>query len=308
MASKKCLPSALGDGHQLALAAAKVLQHLRFSKRAYDFLRKGLLAPINRLESRINAQANPYLCAMGSKKLIKMNAFNASPICINGDLEIQGNWHAHFGNRNPIVVELGCGTGDMAVGLARLHPDINYVGVDIQGLRMWTGVQAATQASLSNVAFLRCDLHEVHRFFATDEVSGIWIAFPDPHPKLSRTKNRVTNERFLQYYTQFLPAGGTVWLKTDHVSFFAYTRAHFAELNERGVFEIHIVEETDDLHASELKNADNGITTDYERRFMEIGKSTRYMQFTLAAGRNIGLVPATARVTLDYRERAPRGW
>ena len=244
---------------------------------------------------------------MGSKKLIKINEFNVAPNCINGEIGIKGNWNAHFDNSNPIILELGCGTGDLVVGLARLNPGINYVGVDIKGLRMWTGVQAALQEGLSNLAFLRCDLHEVHQYFAADEVAGIWIAFPDPHPKLKRTKSRMTNERFLGNYVQFLSAGALVWFKTDNVSLFAYTLTHFAELNEKGVFVIDVLEQTNDLHDSDLKNSENGITTNYERRFMEIGKSTKYLKFSVAAGPNIGMIPVTERVTLDYRERAPKG-
>jgi tRNA (guanine-N7-)-methyltransferase len=243
---------------------------------------------------------------MGRNKLLKIEEFNDAPNCINFRDGLAGTWHAHFGNANPIVLELGCGKGDLAVGLARRHPGINYVGVDIKGVRMWTGAQTAMHEGLTNVAFLRCDIHAVNHYFAAGEVAGIWITFPDPFPKLKQTKNRMTNERFLRNYTEMLPAGGEIWFKTDNVTLFDYTLTHFAELNEKQVFQIDILAQTRDLHASDLKNEDNGITTDYERRFQKMGKPINYVHFCLTAGPQIGTIPATERVALDPDERAPR--
>ena len=243
---------------------------------------------------------------MGRNKLLKIQEFNDAPNCLNHSEGLAGTWHAHFGNDNPIILELGCGKGDLAIGLARLHPDVNYVGVDIKGVRMWTGAQTALREGLNNVAFLRCDIHGVQQFFAPGEVAGIWITFPDPFPKLKGTKNRMTNERFLKNYTQMIPAGGTVWFKTDNVTLFDYSLMHFEELNAKEVFRIEVLEHTRDLHNSALVNADNGITTDYERRFQKMGKPINYVAFKLSAGPNIGSIPATDRVALDPDERAPR--
>lgn len=247
-----------------------------------------------------------YICRMGRNKLVKIAEFNEAPNCVHAGEGLAGQWAQRFGNGHPILLELGCGKGDLCVGLARLHPEVNYIGVDIKGVRMWTGAQAALQEGLANVAFLRCDIHAVNHYFAPHEVAGIWITFPDPFPKLKQTKNRMTNERFLRNYTQMLPTGGHVWFKTDNVSLFDYTLNHFAELNARQAFHIETLEQTRDLHASSLKNADNGITTDYERRFIQMGKPIHYLHFTLAAGPQVDKVPVTERVALNPDERAPR--
>ncbi len=243
---------------------------------------------------------------MSRSKLLKIEEFNRLPNCINMDPAIQGNWAGHFGNQNPIVLELGCGKGDISVGLARLHPDINYIGVDLKGVRMWTGAKTALDEGLSNVAFLRTDIHGISRFFTSEEVDGIWITFPDPYPRKKATKNRMVNERFLSHYVELLKPGGTIWFKTDNNSLFDYALAHFQELNEKEVFRIEIKETTRDLHASDLKNVENGITTDFERRFLDIGKTINYMSFTLSAGPNLDKVPVTERVALDHNETAPR--
>lgn len=243
---------------------------------------------------------------MGRSKLLKIEEFNQLANCVNQDPEMQGKWASHFDNEHPIILELGCGKGDISVGLGRSHPGNNYIGVDLKGVRMWTGATKAMEEGLKNVAFLRTDIHAINRFFAPQEVAGIWITFPDPYPRKKATKNRMINERFLSQYTEILKPGGTIWFKSDNNSLFDYALAHFAELNEKGVFQIEVKELTRDLHASDLKNADNGITTDFERRFLDIGKKINYMSFTLAAGPNIAKIPSTERVALDYNETAPR--
>jgi tRNA (guanine-N7-)-methyltransferase len=253
-----------------------------------------------------NPNASRIFAAMGRKNLLKLEEFSTSPNCIFGKEGLAGTWHDRFGNQNPIILELGCGKGDLALGLARRHPDVNYIGVDLKGVRMRTGALAALKEGLHNVLFLRADIHGVSHFFAPNEVAGLWITFPDPFPRLKNSKNRMINEKFLKNYVQMLPAGGDVWFKTDNITLFDYTLSHFAELNDKQVFKIEIVEMTRDLHASALRNDDNGITTDYERRFLAMGKPTNYMHFRLSAGPNVGMVPACERVALDSDERAPR--
>ena len=95
-----------------------------------------------------------------------------------------GKWGAeYFGNDNPIVLELGCGKGEYTVGLARKYPEKNFIGIDIKGARIWTGAKAAETEGLKNVAFLRTDIEMIDRVFTADEVSEIWITFPDPQMK-----------------------------------------------------------------------------------------------------------------------------
>jgi tRNA (guanine-N7-)-methyltransferase len=243
---------------------------------------------------------------MGRKNLKKLEDFNSAPNCIYASEGLAGTWHDRFRNSNPIILELGCGKGDLCVGLARLQPSINYVGVDLKGVRIWTGAQKALEENLHNVRFLRADIHGLDQYFAPGEVVGLWITFPDPFPRLKQTKNRMTNEKFLKSYVRLFPDGGEVWFKTDNNTLFDYTLAHFAELNEKHVFKIEILGQTRDLHSSALKNEENGITTDYERRFLGMHKPTKYLHFRLAAGPKIAMVPACERVALDSDERAPR--
>ena len=136
--------------------------------------------------------------------------------------DMKGRWREmYFHNDNPIVLELGCGRGEYAVGLARLFPDINFIGVDIKGARMWSGATQALAEGLKNVAFLRTNIEIIDRFFAEDEVQEIWLTFSDPQMK--NVRKRLTSTTFMERYRRFLVDGGIVHVKTDSNFLFTYT-------------------------------------------------------------------------------------
>ena len=115
----------------------------------------------------------------------------------NVPFEMKGHWNRDFfNNSNPIVLELGCGRGEYTVGLARLFPDKNFIGVDIKGSRMWTGATESLNAGLKNVAFLRTNIEIIDRFFAEGEVSEIWLTFSDPQMK--KVTKRLTSTYFME--------------------------------------------------------------------------------------------------------------
>ena len=135
---------------------------------------------------------------------------------------LTGRWREdYFHNDNPIILELGCGKGEYTVGLAKMFPDVNFIGVDIKGARMWTGATQAQNEGLKNVAFLRTNIEIIDRFFAEGEVQEIWLTFCDPQMKNPR--KRLTSTWFLERYRKFLSDGGFVHLKTDSNFLFTYT-------------------------------------------------------------------------------------
>ncbi len=191
---------------------------------------------------------------------------------------MQGRWREeYFKNDNPIVLELGCGKGEYAVELARLYPQVNFIGVDIKGARMWTGATQAMKEGLRNVAFLRTNIEFIDRFFAQDEVQQIWLTFSDPQMKSPR--KRLTSTWFLERYRRFLVDGGTIHLKTDSNFLFTYT-SYLVEHNH-----MPLLFRTDDLyHASGLDSETErilSIQTYYERMWMDRGLNIRYMKFQL---------------------------
>lgn len=213
--------------------------------------------------------------------------------------EMRGRWREQFfKNDNPIVLELGCGRGEYAVGLARRYPNRNFIGVDIKGARMWSGATEALQEGLTNVAFLRTNIEIIDRFFAPDEVQEIWLTFSDPQMK--KATKRLTSTYFLQRYRHFLVDGGLVHLKTDSNFLFTYTK-YVTEVNHLPVEAC-----TEDLYALSRKGTqeegavrasekasqplcgdadgaslDLSIRTYYEQQWISRGLTIKYLRFRL---------------------------
>src|SRR5690349_14944508 len=152
---------------------------------------------------------------MGQKKLIRFEELKTLPNVLQYPEGMPGKWHSFFNNQNPITLELACGKGEYAVGLGRLFPEKNFIGIDIKGNRIWKGAKTALTEGLNNVAFLRTQIDQITDYFGKDEVCEIWITFPDPQLRLSKIKKRLTHPRFLRSYQQFLEAKGSIHLKTD---------------------------------------------------------------------------------------------
>ena len=192
--------------------------------------------------------------------------------------EMKGYWHEqYFHNDHPIVLELGCGKGEYTIGLAQQYPDVNFIGVDIKGARMWTGATQAVNEGLRNVAFLRTNIEIIDRFFAPDEVQEIWLTFSDPQMKNPR--KRLTSTWFLERYRHFLVDGGIIHLKTDSNFLFTYTTC-LVEHNQ-----LPLLEKTDDLyHTSQLSTLTSqrlSIQTYYESMWIARGLNIKYMKFRL---------------------------
>ena len=196
----------------------------------------------------------------------------------NVPIEMKGHWREqYFKNNHPVVLELGCGKGEYTVELARLYPEMNFIGVDIKGARMWTGAKQALEAGLKNVAFLRTNIEIIDRFFAESEVQEIWLTFSDPQMK--NAHKRLTSTFFLNRYRKFLVDGGIVHLKTDSNFLFTYTTCMVKENK------LPVVFSTEDLYHTEGLDEEThkilSIQTYYESMWIERGLNIRYMKFLL---------------------------
>lgn len=186
---------------------------------------------------------------------------------------IKGKWNAEiFQNSNPIVLELGCGRGEYSVGLAKEFPNKNFIGIDIKGDRLAVGSQQALSLGITNVVFLRTKIQEIHRYFDENEVSELWITFPDPRLRTSDARRRLTFPRFLEMYRTILVPNGDLHLKTDNLSFFDYSIATLSR------FGVHDLVTTNDLYLSSLANEHFGIKTKYEKIFTEKGFRINYLR------------------------------
>jgi tRNA (guanine-N7-)-methyltransferase len=192
---------------------------------------------------------------------------------------IKGRWkELFFKNENPITVEIGCGNGEYTVGLSEVFPQRNFIGSDIKGARIFKGSTEANEKGLKNAGFLRTRIEYILEFFAPEEISEIWITFPDPQLKDSREKHRLTHPRFLDIYKKFLQKNGIIHLKTDSRELFDYT------LEVLKTYPCKDLEFTFDLYDSNLLDDHKGIQTKYERMFLSAGKKINYLRFKMVEG------------------------
>lgn len=188
---------------------------------------------------------------------------------------LKGRWREDFfGNDNPIVLELGCGKGEYAVGLASRFADKNFIGIDIKGARMWTGAKDSLERGLKNVAFLRTEIELLEHFFAPGEVDELWITFPDPQMK--KVSKRLTGTSFIARYLRLLRPGGIIHLKSDSPFLYTYTKA-MVELNG-----FEVLTDTSDLYAGEVVSDILDIKTYYEQQWLARGLTIKYLQFVPA--------------------------
>jgi tRNA (guanine-N7-)-methyltransferase len=188
--------------------------------------------------------------------------------------EYKGKWNIFFKNSNPIVLELGCGKGEYTVALAELFPDKNFIGVDIKGARMWTGAKESFHKNLKNVAFIRTNIEIIPAFFAENEVSEIWLTFPDPQMK--KVRKRLTSTHFMKLYQQFVKSEGIIHLKTDSNFLFTYTSEMIKENNYPVLFQSW------DLYNSDFSDDRIlSIKTFYEQQWLDRGLPIKYIKFDL---------------------------
>jgi len=160
------------------------------------------------------------------------------------------------------------------VGLARMFPGKNFIGVDLKGNRIWRGARTGVDEGIGNLAFLRIQIEDIMDYFGENEVDEIWITFPDPQPQESREKKRLTAPGFLNKYRSFLKPGGKINLKTDNDGLYQYT----AEMVKNLGLVIH--KQTTQLYASEHADQVLSIKTHYERIYLKHDKSINYIQFS----------------------------
>ena len=192
------------------------------------------------------------------------------------DFKLQGKWNSeYFKNNNPIVLELGCGKGEYSIGLAEKYPQKNFIGIDIKGARIWKASKNTQEKNLNNVCFLRTQIEYIERCFAKDEVSEIWITFPDPQP--NKEKKRLTHSIFLNRYKNILQPKGIVHLKTDSAELYEFTLEVIAENK------LPLLDSTNNLYgdSNPAREEVKSIKTHYEKLFSAQGKKITYLKFQL---------------------------
>lgn len=218
---------------------------------------------------------------MGQKKLIRFEAIKHFSNVLEYPQDMQGKWKDFFKNDGQLTLELACGKGEYAVGLGRMFPERNFIGIDLKGNRIWRGAKTALDEGLANVAFVRSHIDKITDYFQNGEVSEIWITFPDPQLRGSRAKKRLTHPRFLRLYQRILQPGGLVHLKTDSPDLYQFT---LAVIN---LFELELLEKSDNVYAEASIKPELLIKTHYEG--LDIAGSNRIHYLCFRINRELPL-------------------
>ena len=246
---------------------------------------------------------------MGQKKLIKFAAIKEYENVLEYPQDMQGRWNAFFNElgeatsnsvpaNKSLTLELACGRGEYAVGLGRMFPEQNFIGVDLKGNRIWKGASIANKEILKNVAFVRSQIELTPNYFAKDEVDEIWITFPDPQLRWSKAKKRLTHPKFLRLYQQFIKGGdgsnkesrnkrsesrdghneleaGIVHLKTDSPLLYHFT------LKVIELYGLNLIYKTENLYAEATIDPRCLIKTYYEGLDIAQSNKIHYIQFNI---------------------------
>lgn len=198
---------------------------------------------------------------VGSRETIE-----ASPFVIQCPKEWKNRWKEQFGNTNPLHIEIGMGKGRFIMDMAKLHPDINYIGIEKYSSVLIRGIQKmeAEEQPLSNLYFIRMDAEEITEVFGAGEVDKIYLNFSDPWPKDRHAKRRLPSREFLNRYREILSKEGNLEFKTDNQDLFTFA---LKELDPAGW---QLDQVTYDLHHDEKMMKDN-VMTEYEERFSSKG-------------------------------------
>ena len=197
---------------------------------------------------------------------------------LSGDFEFKGIWAKKvFNNSNPITLELGCGKGEYSVELARQNPDINFIGIDIKGARFWRGAKTANEKNIPNVKFIRAQIELVEYLFEKNEISEIWVTFPDPQITYKRTKHRLTNLEFLNKYKQILNNKGSINLKTDSEFLHGYTLGLLQAMKSAEI----LYSNHDIYKRSGSPKEATEIKTHYENLFLNNDKPITFIKFKI---------------------------
>ena len=212
---------------------------------------------------------------MGQKKLVRFAELETFRHVLQYPENMAGKWKQWFPHDGSITLELACGKGEYAVGLGRMHPGKNFIGIDQKGNRLWVGAKQCIQERLSNVGFLRTQIDQIAAFFSQDEVSEIWITFPDPQLRNSKHKKRLTHPKYLRLYNLFLQLGGKIHLKTDSPNLYRFT------LKVIELYGLPLYEKTDDLYAQQNLSQELQIKTHYEQLDIAGSNKIHYCSFSL---------------------------
>jgi tRNA (guanine-N7-)-methyltransferase len=200
------------------------------------------------------------------QKLKKFAELKTFPHVLEWPKNVAGSWP------QPLIVEVGCGYGEYALALAQRHPENHYLGLDIQGERLWRAAKEMQTLKLDNVWWLRGYADHLLDYFAPGEIAELWLTFPDPFPRKGDAKKRLTSPRFLSYYQRLLTLGGRVHLKTDSNGLYLYSQETIAASGAT-------IDRQLDMVPADMTEFDLDIPTRFEQKHRNLGSAIHYLSW-----------------------------
>ncbi len=182
---------------------------------------------------------------------------------VESPAEYKGKWHELFDNDNPIYIEIGSGKGRFIAGMAKQHPDINFIAVDVIPDCILMALEKTADEEYKNLRFIIADAALLPECFEKDEIDRVYLNFSDPWKKKKQAKRRLTHQNFLNVYKRFLKINGSVCFKTDNRALFEFSLNSFAADRNFLMNNISL-----DLHNSDFEG---NVMTEYEQKFSEQG-------------------------------------
>lgn len=186
------------------------------------------------------------------------------PYVVQEPQEKKGHWQEVFENDHPIRIEIGMGKGRFIMDLARVNPNINYLGIEKYSSVLIRGIQKLEADPLPNIYFIRMEAEEITSVFAKGEVDRIYLNFSDPWPKDRHAKRRLPSREFLRRYDEILIPDGVIEFKTDNHDLFQFALAELAPAGWK------LLQMTEDLHR-DTQMMQGNVMTEYEERFSAKG-------------------------------------
>ncbi|RFU69736.1 tRNA (guanosine(46)-N7)-methyltransferase TrmB [Bacillus sp. V59.32b] len=174
----------------------------------------------------------------------------------------KGKWKEVFANDHPLYIEVGTGKGRFITEMAKAHPDVNFIGIELAKNVIVSALDRLIEAELPNLKLMNVNANDLRDFFGKGDVSRVYLNFSDPWPKKRHEKRRLTYETFLQVYEDILPENGEIHFKTDNQGLF---ESSLMSISRYGMLLTYV---SLDLHHSDLEG---NIMTEYEERFSQKG-------------------------------------
>lgn len=176
----------------------------------------------------------------------------------------KGRWQERFAKPQPLQVEVGMGKGQFIIGMAKAHPEINFIGLEIESTVAAIALKNALPEQLPNLTLVLGDGAGLDTYFEDGSIDRLYLNFSDPWPKTRHEKRRLTYKTFLANYQQVVKPGGGLEFKTDNQGLFEYS---LTSLNNFGMIFDGVW-----LNLHESPENEGNVETEYEQRFASLGQ------------------------------------